>query len=97
MKLIVSSARAVTASPLPQPRLAALDISMCEQSCRRTGPRGRKADVGQGYSLERVAVPPIVVLTRLPVYNVNLSLNLTSSPFLLARLLAYFTFYLASR
>ena len=34
---------------------------MCEQSCRRTGPRGCKADVGQGYSLEGVAVPSVVV------------------------------------
>lgn len=40
------------------------DISMCEQSCRRTSPRGRKADVEQGCSLKGVAVPPIVISMR---------------------------------
>ena len=36
---------------------------MCKQSYRRTGLRGHKADVRQGYILEGVAVLPIVIPT----------------------------------
>jgi hypothetical protein len=34
---------------------------MCELSRKRTGSRGCEADVGQGYPLEGVAIPPIVI------------------------------------
>jgi hypothetical protein len=36
---------------------------MYKKSCRRTGLRGRKVDVRQGYLLKGVAVPPIIILT----------------------------------
>lgn len=46
---------------------------MREQSCKRIGSRGCKADVGQGHRLKGVAILPIVIL---PAYRRLLPRNL---------------------